>query len=114
MQDGATPHTGNASVEFLQGLFGNCLISLRTEHECAPHSPDLNPLDFWFWEASKGALYASKPRTLVQLKQNVKTYAAEVTNDTWKKVGKNFCLRLKACLKRNGGHIENVDYKKFV
>ena len=46
MQDGATPHTGNASVEFLQGLFGNCLISLRTEHEWVPHNPDLNPLDF--------------------------------------------------------------------
>ena len=28
MQDGATPHTANTSVQFLQGLFGNCLISL--------------------------------------------------------------------------------------
>ena len=37
MQDGATPHTANASAEFLQGLFGNRLISLQTEHELAPH-----------------------------------------------------------------------------
>ena len=79
-------------------------------------SPDLDPLDFWFWGASKGVVYAKKlkPCTLVQLKQNVETYPAEVTNDTWKKVGKNFCLRLKACFKRHGSHIKNVDYKKFV
>ena len=114
MQDGATPHTGNASVEFLQGLFGNCLISLRTEHEWVLHNPGLNPLNFWFWGASKGVVYAKKPCTLVQLKQNVKTYAAEVTNDIWKKVGKNFCLCLKAFFNRNGSHIKNVDYKKFV
>ena len=114
MQDGAIPHTANETVQFLQGLFGNSLISLQTEHEWAPHSPYLNPLDFWFWVASKGVVYANKPHTLVQLKQNVEPFAAEVNNDTWKKVEKNFCLRLKACFNRNGNHIENVDYRKFV
>ena len=59
-------------------------------------------------------MYANKPCTLVQLKQNMETYTAEVTNDTWKKVNKNFCLCVKAYFNRNGGHIENVDYKQFV
>ena len=114
MQDGTIPYTANETVQFLQGLFGNSLISLQKEHEWAPHSPYLNPLDFWFWVASKGVVYANKPHTLVQLKQNVEPFAAEVNNDTWKKVDKNFCLHLKACFNRNGNHIENVDYKKFV
>ena len=48
------------------------------------------------------------------LKQNVADYAAEVTNDTWQKVGQNFCMRVKACFNRNGCHIEHVDYKKFL
>ena len=101
-------------LSFFRDFFGNHLISLQTEHEWALHSPDLNPLDFWFWGASKGVVYTNKPHTLVQLKQNMETYTAEVTNDTWKKFNKNFCLHLKACFNRNGGHIENVDYKKFI
>ena len=79
-----------------------------------PHSPDLNPLDFWFWEAAKGKVYSNRPQTLADLKQNVAAYAAEVTAETWKKVGQNFCVRMKACFNRNGAHIEHVDYRKFV
>ena len=41
-------------------------------------------------------------------------YLAEVTAETWKKVGQNFCVRVKACFNRNGAHIEHVDYKKLV
>ena len=47
-------------------------------------------------------------------KQNKADYAAEVINDTWQKVGLNFCMRMKACFNRNGCRIEHVDYKKFL
>lgn len=113
MQDGARPHTAHATLDHLGGLFQSRLISLNTAHEWAPHSPDLNPLDFWFWGAAKGKVYASRPQTLEDLKQNVADYATEITNDTWQKVGQNFCIRVKACFNRNGAHIEHVDYKKF-
>ena len=46
------------------------------------------------------------------IKQNVVGYTAEVTNDAWQKVGQNFCMRVKACLNKNGCHIEHVDQKK--
>ena len=89
-------------------------MSLNTDHKWASHSPDLNPLDFWFWGAATGKIYANRPQTLADLTPNVANYAAEVTNDTWKKVGKNFCIHVKACFNRNGGHVENADNKKFV
>ena len=79
MQDGARPHTAHASLDHLRGLFRSHLISLNTDHEWAPHSPDLNPLDFWFWGAAKGKVYANRPQSLADLKQNVVAYAAEVT-----------------------------------
>ena len=41
-------------------------------------------------------------------------HAAEVTNDTWQKVVQNFCICAKACFKKNGCHIEHVDYKKYL
>ena len=114
MQDGARPHTAHASLDHLRGLFRSHLISLNTDHEWAPHSPDLNPLDFWFWGAAKGKVYANRPQTLADLKQNVVAYAAEVTAETWKKVGQNFCVCVKACFNRNGAHIKQVDCKKLV
>ena len=55
-----------------------------------------------------------QPQMQADLKQNVVDYAAEVTNNTWQKVVQNFCMHVKACFNRNGCHIENVDYKKFL
>ena len=45
IQDGARPHTAHASLKHLRVFFKNCLISLNTDHEWAPHSPDLITLD---------------------------------------------------------------------
>ena len=45
LQDDARPHTGHASLHHLRGFFQNGLISLNTDHDWVPHSPDLNPLD---------------------------------------------------------------------
>ena len=69
MQDGAPPHTAGDTITFLQQLFRNHLASLGTAHDWAPHSPDLNPLDNWFWGAAKGSVYANHPATLDDLKQ---------------------------------------------
>ena len=113
MQDGARPHTSHASVAHLKEKFGTRLISLNTDHEWSPHSPDLNPLDFWFWGDAKNVVYANKPVTLAQLKENVEAFTAAVTAGTCDNVGKNFCLRLKAVLNKNGGHIEHIDFKKL-
>ena len=113
MQDGATPHTAGATIAHLQQLFNNRVLSLGMPHEWSPHSPDLNPLDFWLWGAAKGAVYADKPETLAHLKQNVINYVQQVTAETLCKVGQDFKVRIKACLNLRGAHIENVNYKKF-
>ena len=85
MQDGARRHTAHVSLHHLKGFFQNRLNSLNTDHEWPPHSPELNPLDFWFWGEAKRKIYANRPQTLAYLKQNVADYAAEVTKGMWKK-----------------------------
>ena len=74
MQDGAPPYTAGETIDLLHQLFRNRVISQATVHERALHSLDLNPLDFIFWGAAKGQLYANKPRTLAVLKQEVEDY----------------------------------------
>ena len=46
-QDGATPHTSDESLTWLQQRFGGRLISRRCDPEWSAYSPDLNPLDFF-------------------------------------------------------------------
>ena len=48
-QDGATPHTPNESLAWLQQRFPDRLISRRCDPQWSPHSPDLNPPDFFKW-----------------------------------------------------------------
>ena len=83
MQDGAPPHTAGETIDFLNHLFGNCVISLGTVHELAPHIPDLNPLDFLFYGAAKGHVYANKPQTLTVLKQDMEDYHQATTPATY-------------------------------
>ena len=101
---------GNAGA--LQ-LFRNRLVALGTAQDWAPHSQDLNHLDYWFWGATKGTVYTNRPATLDDLKQEVSDYLQAVPHETYRKVGQNFRVRINACLNRGGAHIENVYYKDF-
>ena len=108
MQDGAPLHTAGNTITFLRQLFRNCLVALSTAHDWAPHSPDLNPLDYWFWGAAKGSGYTNRPATLDDLKQAVSDYLQAVLHETDRKVGQNFGVRINACLNRRGAHIEKL------
>ena len=48
-QDGAPPHCARACLDFLSEKFPDRVISRRTETPWPACSPDLSPLDFWFW-----------------------------------------------------------------
>ena len=113
MQDGATPHTAISTLQHLKQTFRSRIISLKTDFEWAPHSPDLNPLDFFFWGSSKSEVYKSKPKSLEDLRENLEVYARSVSIETCKKVMQNFAIRINACISRRGSHIEHINYKRF-
>ena len=113
-QDGTTLRTAHATMVHLRTLFGNRIWSLQGELEWSPHSPDLAHLDFFFWGAVKAEVYKEKPCSVRQLKQAVESFTQSVTTDTCRRVIENFAVRINACANRNGAHIENVNYKKFV
>ena len=62
------PNPPHHTVTFLWQLFRNRFIAVSTAHDWAPYSPDLNPLEDWFWGASKGSIYVNRPATLDYLK----------------------------------------------
>ena len=71
-------------------------------------SPDLNPLDFYFWGAAEAEVFQKKPTTIPELKAIVETYASRIPRDTLLRVADNFMERAKICNQEDGGHFENL------
>ena len=110
MQDGATPHTANCTLQWLRSKFQDRIISRRTTVEWAPHSPDLNPCDFYLWGYLKAVSYRGKPADLEELKQAVEETVRGIPMATCKAVIANFAKRVERCLAVNGTHFEHMPF----
>ena len=98
------PNTASDTITFRHQLCGYRLIRFGTQHNWAPHIPDLNPLDSWFLVDCKGSVYSSRPATLDDMKQKVSNYLQAVPVGVWKKVGQNFGAQINECPNRGGAH----------
>ena len=114
MQDGATAHTSNIVLEYLNDTFKEKVISRRYPevHECGQfwpaHSPDLNPCDYFLWGYLKSKVYKPKPVDTEMLLRNIKREVKKISGDTCKRVIDNFIERVKQGKLMKGRHLENV------
>ena len=107
-QDGATPHTSNESLEWLQQRFDDRLISRRCNPEWSPHSPDLNPPDFYLWGYLKDRVYEHNPQTIPDLKAAITAAIRAIPREECRRVIENFARRIQVCLQRRGAHLEHI------
>lgn len=107
-QDGATCHTSRESLEFLTFVFPGRVISGKLETFWPPHSPDLNPLDFYFWGSLKSYLSHQPASNLTQLRSKITEYATSISQSTLQRVNLNFEKRVQKCIEANGGHFEHL------
>ena len=63
-QDGATPHTANVTLEWLDQCFPQRLVSRQQDPEWSPHSPDLNRPGFFLWGYLKDRVYENNSKAL--------------------------------------------------
>ena len=105
-QDGATPHCSNKCMQFLQEKFPSRVISRRSDQPWPAHSPDLSPLDYWFWGEMQSIVYSKDPQTIEELKQVVNEAASRITEEKIRKAVNNFYRRLQKCKENGGGHFE--------
>jgi len=108
MQDGAPPHTANLSLNWLQDHFGNRVISKKADHAWSPHSPDLNPLDYYLWGHLKSLVYTQRYENVAQLKEGIRAAARSVTNEHCERAIENFKKRVERCHSVQGRHIEHL------
>ena len=107
-QEGAAPHTSNESMEWLQQRFPDRLISRRSTPEWSPHSPDLNPLDFYLWRFLKDRVYVNNAQTISDLKAAISAAIQAISRDECRKVIDNFAHRISVCAQCHGAHLEHV------
>lgn len=106
--DGAPPHYAPAVRNFLDTTFPGRWIGRRGCIDWPPRSPDLNPIDFFFWGAVKEKAFIRKPTSLVELR----TYISDACNDITSNLElcTNVCRsvtgKLQACMKAEGGLFE--------
>lgn len=111
-QDGATSHTARISMAAVRQLFGNRVISRNGDISWPPRSPDLTVCDFFLWGHLKSKVYRSRPATTEELKTKIREEIANIPVEMFRRVMQNVPKRLQECLRRDGGHLLDVIFKK--
>ena len=107
-QDSATPHSSNDSLDWLRQLFLDRLISRRCDPEWAPHSPDLNPPDFYLWGYLKDNVYTNNPQTIPDLKAAIAAKIRAIAREECVRIIQNSARLVQVCLQHGGAHQENI------
>jgi transposase len=108
MQDGAPPHFASVVRDYLYETFTpDRVISRGCMHLWPARSPDINPLDFWFWATLKGRVFhRDTPHTLADLKARIIEECDRFTPDEFAAAVSNLPRRLECLIDAEGGHIE--------
>ena len=107
MQDGATCHTSQNNLSFLLDKFDGRVISNKTDVIWPPNSPDLNPLDFFFWGYVQQEVYRVKPATINDLKIVVEDFIAGIDKEIIKKSCVSARKRFEMMRKEGGRRFEH-------
>ena len=109
-QDGAPPHYSREAREFLNERFPNRWIGRGGPVAWPPRSPDLTPLDFFFWGTMKDLVYATPVETEEDLVGRI-VDAAAVTAEmpgVFNNVRRSLAARFTRCVQVNGDHFEHL------
>ena len=71
-------------------------------------SPDLNPLDFYFWGEAEAKIQEKRPTTIKELQDVVRKLCERSTKKTLLKVADNFMKRAEFCYSENGGNFKHL------
>ncbi|XP_011058629.1 PREDICTED: uncharacterized protein LOC105148538 [Acromyrmex echinatior] len=75
-------------------------------------STDLTAPDFFLWGYLKSKVYVNKPRTLDELKANIRQEIAAISTETLVKTMENAAKRALLAMQAQGGHLRDIIFKK--
>ena len=98
--------SNNHSLDWLQMQFPGRLISNKSDFVWPPRSPDLNPCDFFLWGYMKEEIHRAQPGSTEDVKQKIREFMAEISEDLLQRVNNQFMSRVGRCIAANGGLFE--------
>ena len=107
-QDGAPAHYVVSVRKWLDEHFPDRWIGRRGFVEWPARSPDLTPLDFFFWGVLKNQMFSDKPKTLNDLKENIINPLKDINPEMCKKVTESIIKRCHHCIANNGLNFEHL------
>ena len=75
-------------------------------------SPDLTSPDFFLWGYLKERVFINTPRTLEELKNNIKQEIRNIQPPILEAVMENLMERARLCEEKNGHHLKDVIFHK--
>lgn len=112
MHDGAPAHFSRLARNWLSqpNNYGNHWIGRGGPVPWPARSPDLNPLDFFFWGYCKTLVYSQPINSVEVLRQRIIDAFEAIRNMEYifLRVNRSMYRRVEACIMTNGGHFEQL------
>lgn len=106
--DGCPAHYARPVREHLNEVFPDRWIGRLGPILWPPRSPDLNPLDFFYWGCLKDKVYSKPIRSEAELRQRVFEAAREISSMSMRSLGRNFIKRCHLCIRVRGRQFEHL------
>ena len=108
-EDGVPPHFHVSVRNFLDRTFNQKWIGSRgSAIELPPRSPNLTPLDFYFWETLRNYVYTTKPQTLEEKRDQIEHAINDIPLTTIQTVCRFVGRRCWECSVADGGNFEDL------
>lgn len=109
-QDGAPAHTARIVTTYLNATFGDRWMGTNGPVRWPARSPDLTPLDFFYWGHIKEKVYRTKPQNIQDLRDRIIRAVNNITPVQMNNVLREFQERIHMCQEANGHRFENLIY----
>lgn len=106
--DGAPAHTSRIAQESVSAIFGNRYLGRGGMRDWPARSPDLNPLDFFFWGHIKSHVYREPIQDRADLERRFEGAVVTVTPEMLGRCAQSLLRRARCCVEVNGGHFEHL------
>lgn len=106
--DGAPCHNAMIVRHLLDRVFPGKWIGRGSQRTWPPRSPDLTPMDFFFWGHIKEYFYRNPINNREELEGRIIEAIASITPEMIWNAGSNLIRRARLCIELSGGHFEHM------
>lgn len=108
-QDGCPAHYARSVREYLDEEYPGRWIGRSGTISWPARSPDLNPLDFFYWGAVKEKVYHKPIEDLAELRTRIAEAVEFVNNGRFaRQISRSFLKRCRACIAAEGRQFEHL------